>query len=233
MNCKQCDKRFTYDPNLHEKRKFCSKDCMGLSFRVEKISIECPICKTIRLRIPSKTYLKHCSIRCSNKIPVNKFYSIANEDQLLEKLKELYEKHVVKKDGCWEWKGNKDKDGYGKFNFNNKYTSAHRASWIIHNGPIPKGMFVLHHCDQTFCSRPDHLFIGSAKDNRIDCMNKGRSNICKGSNHAFSKLKDNDIIEIRNLLKNKTPQKEIANKFNVRPETISKINLRKRWKHIL
>jgi hypothetical protein len=51
---------------------------------------------------------------------------------------------------------------------------AHRMSWEMHFGPIPEGMLVLHHCDVRRCVRPDHLFLGTARDNTRDMIAKGR-----------------------------------------------------------
>jgi len=76
--------------------------------------------------------------------------------------------------GCWSWTGAKDRRGYGQMRVDRKHVSAHRMSWLIHYGPIPDGMCVLHKCDTRECVRPDHLFLGTAKDNSQDMMTKGR-----------------------------------------------------------
>ena len=81
---------------------------------------------------------------------------------------------VDKTDGCWEWTGCKKRHGYGKFFADGKDCFAHRWSYEAHNGPIPPGLFVCHKCDNPRCVRPDHLFVGTAKDNTQDCLKKGR-----------------------------------------------------------
>jgi hypothetical protein len=79
-------------------------------------------------------------------------------------------------DGCWIWKGRRTTRGYGTVNAGlGKNLAAHRASWQIHNGPIPDGLWVLHHCDNPSCVRPDHLFLGTHDDNMRDMALKGRN----------------------------------------------------------
>lgn len=75
---------------------------------------------------------------------------------------------------CWEWIGHRDSKGYGKFHFKNKPESAHRVSFLIHNGIIPKGLYVLHKCDNRACVKPDHLYLGTQTDNMRDMYAKGR-----------------------------------------------------------
>jgi hypothetical protein len=76
--------------------------------------------------------------------------------------------------GCWEWMGTKNSYGYGVVMINRKVKRTHRVSWEIHNGPIPKGLYVCHHCDNPPCVRPDHLFLGTCSDNLHDMVKKGR-----------------------------------------------------------
>jgi hypothetical protein len=81
---------------------------------------------------------------------------------------------------CWLWTAAKNRAGYGKFfiekiNRKAKFTDAHRVAWQIANGPIPDGLFVLHRCDMPSCVRPDHLFLGTNRDNALDCMAKRRN----------------------------------------------------------
>jgi hypothetical protein len=75
---------------------------------------------------------------------------------------------------CWEWNGARTSSGYGSFKFKGKRYVASRASWEIHFGQVPSGLYVCHHCDNPGCVRPDHLFIGTSSDNMLDASSKGR-----------------------------------------------------------
>ena len=75
--------------------------------------------------------------------------------------------------GCWLWTGSMSTDGYGAYT-RKPYKSAHRGSWEIHYGAIPVGVSVLHRCDVRACVRPEHLFLGTQRDNMQDASEKGR-----------------------------------------------------------
>jgi hypothetical protein len=77
--------------------------------------------------------------------------------------------------GCWLWTATKDRRLYGRFwNDGNRF-GAHRTAWELTRGPIPPGLYVLHHCDTPPCVNPEHLFIGTQTDNMRDMAAKGRA----------------------------------------------------------
>lgn len=118
--------------------------------------------------------------------------------------------------GCWEWTGTQDKDGYGKVKYNGKYWSVHRLMYSFICGNIPDVMFVCHKCDRPCCVNPNHLFLGTPKDNYDDMVAKGRR---KGN----IKVTRSDISTIQNLRSSKVSVVEVAKKFNVTEACINKI----------
>lgn len=82
---------------------------------------------------------------------------------------------VNRTEGCWLWAGSKRSEmGYGSFVVRGRSFAAHRVSWELTHGPIPPGLKVLHKCDVPACVNPDHLFLGTDKDNHQDKAAKGR-----------------------------------------------------------
>ena len=84
-------------------------------------------------------------------------------------------------DECWLWldrnKQPTNPHSYGSLRIGDHTMRAHRVSWIIHYGLIPKGLWVLHHCDNPSCVNPSHLFLGNAQDNYNDMAKKGRQRV--------------------------------------------------------
>lgn len=138
-------------------------------------------------------------------------------------------KNIKEKDSCWMW-GNKNL--HNMFLLNGKNMGAHRASWILHKGEIPNGLFVCHHCDNPGCVNPEHLFLGTAKDNVHDMINKGRSIQVRGEKNGSCKLKEEDVFKMREIKKQNFSYQYIAKIFGMSlSATFSAIKGRS-WKHI-
>ena len=111
---------------------------------------------------------------------------------------------------------------------------AHRAAWELANGPVPNGMSVLHRCDNPPCVRPEHLFVGTQKDNVRDMIEKGRRATLESTTHfgsdvGTSKLTVDEVVEIRRLYASGMRQIPLGKMFGVHQNSISRIVNRKSW----
>lgn len=150
---------------------------------------------------------------------------------------------------CWLWQGAITKKGYGHFWANGTNRRAHRISWEIHYGPIPPDLWVLHKCDNRACVNPDHLYLGTAKENALDRELRDRSNhACGDSNGArlrpetrprgernkSAKLTEAQVMEIRFLRKNNGIScPELAKRYHVSSGAIKSIIRGDTWQHLL
>ena len=131
--------------------------------------------------------------------------------------------------GCWEWIAAKHHTNkYGIIHNNKKRYLAHRMSYELHCGPISKGLFVCHRCDNRICVNPDHLFLGTRLDNIQDMMTKRRH--CFGSSRPGSKLTEEQAIEIRDA--RGVYMTDLAKKFGVSGSIVKGIRDGTRWRHL-
>lgn len=133
---------------------------------------------------------------------------------------------------CWEWNGSKSAFGHGEIYIGGtgpdarKRTMTHRASWEIHNGPVPSNMCVLHKCDNPACINPDHLFLGTKKENSRDMVEKNRQ--ASGEKLPQSKLTWTQVAAIRKC--HSLTQAELASIAGVTQSVISQIKNNNYWK---
>jgi len=139
--------------------------------------------------------------------------------------------NVGKDSDCWEWTGADSVNGYGRVNIKGRLLGAHRVAYAIAFGAIDKHLCVLHKCDNRRCCNPNHLFLGTQKDNFHDASRKGRISNKFGTS-AKKKLTDNQVYQIRILcLLGELPQWKIGKLFGVGQHHISRINSLKRRAH--
>ena len=153
--------------------------------------------------------------------------------------KEKFWRYVQKTDSCWNWVGGIDKDKYGtimtcKAEGKIHRKRAHRVSWEIHNGQIPDRLWVLHHCDNPSCVNPEHLFLGTPKDNTQDMIRKGRHGKtgCRGENHRNVKLNWEKVNQIRQLFSTgKFTKRDLGKMFNIGDRQIGYIVRFEMWRN--
>ena len=150
-------------------------------------------------------------------------------------LKERFdEKWVEDENGCWAWTAYKQPNGYGQIGEGGKHGKtlrAHRVSFEIYKGEIPKSTCVLHTCDNPACVNPQHLFLGSHDDNMQDKCVKGRQPV--GVEHGRHQLTEEEVVKIRLLYDEKqTSHRVIGEMFAVSHSNVQAIGNRKTWKHL-
>lgn len=115
-------------------------------------------------------------------------------------LERFWERVSVVQGACWLWRGSTTAAGYGNLGAGGRGGAnvyAHRLSWEVHKGPIPPGMHVLHRCDNPPCVNPEHLFLGTQRDNNADKTRKGRH--ARGERHGNAKLTSEKAARIRQM----------------------------------
>jgi predicted XRE-type DNA-binding protein len=138
--------------------------------------------------------------------------------------------------GCWIWTAGRQSSGYGQFSLKHGHvTGAHRASWLLHRGPVPDGLFVLHRCDNKLCVNPEHLFVGTQAENLADMCRKGRhaTDYNNGERNSAAKLTAEKVVEIRALYATGgCYQYEIGERFGLSQPQVSAIVRRASWDHV-
>lgn len=151
----------------------------------------------------------------------------------LQTIEQRLDNYIDKTGDCWLWTIGTFNYGYGRLSIQKgKQVRAHRFIYEMVFGKIPDGLNVLHKCDNPRCVKPKHLYLGTQKDNVADMMNRKRGGYKKfcGESHHNSKLRRKDINEIKSLWeKGGLLQREIAEKFNISQQVVSKIVNNKAW----
>jgi hypothetical protein len=207
-----------------------------------RVSLTCRACGASFSRTPYRARLSagYCSRACNG---------IARTGKPRRSLSDRFWEKVRRGPGCWEWIGSRKNGQYGFLTMRipgaRVALLAHRASWELHFGPIPRGLFVCHRCDNPCCVRPDHLFLGTPADNQADMVRKGRS--CAGDRHPsrihpgytrrndthpMRKIDSSTVREIRRLKAAGVVQRRIAEQFGMSPSQISNIVRGAHWKGI-
>lgn len=142
---------------------------------------------------------------------------------MLKVIDELYREEFWKRveisENCWEWKGHVRPDGYGSYTGivyqGRRIQKSPNISYLMAFGELPKGLYVCHRCDNKLCVNPNHLFLGTARDNVLDMVQKGRR--AGGKRHL---LTPNQQETIR---KDGRDNAQIAREYRVSISTIWKV----------
>lgn len=161
----------------------------------------------------------------------------AYEWPISETLESRFWQKVTVRDGdaCWLWQAFVNRAGYGMIRNGEMMALAHRVSWVIAHGAVPRGLHVLHHCDTPACVNPSHLYCGTNADNIADKVRRGRSSFARpdrrGELHPLAKLTEADVATIRSRAGVHGEGRRLAREFGVAPSTICHIQKRQIWRH--
>lgn len=157
----------------------------------------------------------------------------------LQPLSLRFWKKVQKNEECWLWTGGKNKKGYGVIQQEGcrKLMLATHASFALHFQAVPKGMNVLHRCDNPSCVNPDHLFLGTQLDNMKDMWSKGRAKVRGttgefGSKNRSHKLTESQVLDIRDKNKQGQSTAALGEAYGISRQMVRLIVNRTFWQHI-
>jgi len=147
-----------------------------------------------------------------------------------ETFKTQYE--PITETGCWIWMGStKTSRGEerGRYMIGGKREYAHRIAYRLFKGDVPEGMQVNHHCDNTICVNPDHLYLGTQQDNVTDRVVRGREGNRHGEINGRAKLTESQVRHIRD-----SPESNVtlAERYEVSDVLVGLIKRRKAWQHL-
>lgn len=135
---------------------------------------------------------------------------------------------------CWEWAGPGHKNrqmNYGNIRFNKKWIQIHRLAYETWVGPIPEGLIVRHKCDNPPCMNPDHLEIGTHRDNFNDMVKRGR--YASSTKRKAAKISEQEVVEIRDeYSRGVLTQKMIGEIYGVSDNMVSQIVNRVYWRNV-
>lgn len=195
----------------------------------------CRQCGNITEKKRRSAKSKFCSPSCRSKHTADKFWrehAVSEDVQHLRDVERFWKKcRMLEVDDCWMWLSGLFSNGYGQFWKKSGSIPAHRFAWqVSHGREAPKDLHVCHTCDNPLCVNPAHLFLGTALDNKLDCVSKGRH--ARGEKVNPATLTDEQVLQVREGYENGSTIKHLARKFKTSQGAISGVINRKTWRHI-
>lgn len=225
-NCRQCGKQFIVDQRQNSERQakaqFCSSQCRGKFSRKSENLCSMEGCNRRHQarKLCNAHYMRWLRLGDAN-------ISLTNQG-VGKTFEERFWSRVNKNGTCWLWQGKPSTSGYGTVSYQGKYIGAHRIAWFLVFGKMPN-LNILHSCDNPICVNPTHLRNGTNVENIADKVLRNRQ--AKGEKITISKLKDNEVREIRKNSQNLS-RNDLAKIYNVTYCTIANIIKGISWKHL-
>ena len=144
--------------------------------------------------------------------------------------RERLESRTTRNGECIEFTSRNSPDGYGRLQIDYKRFLAHRLSYELNVGPIPEGMVVRHKCDNKPCVNPEHLEVGTYKDNIRDAVERDR--VAHGTANHKAKLTPNEVREIRRLVGSGMSRRSVAKMFGVSHTAVNHLMQGKNWRRV-
>ena len=142
----------------------------------------------------------------------------------------FHQKVFKRPDGCWEWCGYRTKTGYGQMNVRGTVLYAHRVSHALHYRVDPGLLHVCHSCDRPWCVNPEHLWLGTQRQNMADMAHKQRASA--GERRPAAKLCPDDVHAIRDCLAAGMKVTSIARQFKISQRVVSGIKSGELWRSV-
>lgn len=232
--CATCYREFlAYTNNRKSKELFCSRQCWsqfdGVRASSKKVKVLCSTCTRPLILYPSaiRKNGNFCSRQCANVGKPIYRSKLLDKQVLHQKIEELTEKGSD--EGCWAWKGSFSSSHYPIIRLNQE--KMKQAILLVHrivlsmklDKVLSRHEFACHTCDNPPCVNPDHLFLGSSKDNAQDCARKKRN---------CHKLCKEDVLFIRAAPQSMLERNKLCERFNVAIGHIVNIQKGRIWKNL-
>lgn len=132
---------------------------------------------------------------------------------------------------CWIWTAGKSGCGYGMFELEERRPmKAHRMAWILTNGPLRKGLVVMHSCDRKLCVNPDHLVVGTPRQNTQDAAAKGL--MPRGERNGNSRYTEDFVRDLRKQAARGISGYRLSKQLGIDRSVIDRIINRQSWRHV-